>query len=133
MEMWKTFVPARKLQRSGKYLLLALLVCCALLAYLQFATTNDRDTIRKYPTAVCMCADSINSNFPNISKDTVRQGLNSLWLQSDTRICADADCPKQRYLHGPLRKPIRNCNPGGACTVPWDKFLADKVCRSCMM
>lgn len=53
--MWRTFVPARKLLRSGKYLLLALLLCCALGAYLQFAATNDRDTIRKYPTAVYVC------------------------------------------------------------------------------
>ncbi|XP_041965344.1 beta-1,4-N-acetylgalactosaminyltransferase 3 isoform X4 [Alosa sapidissima] len=44
--MWKTFVPARKLLRSGKYLLLALLLCCALLTYLQFAATNDMDTIK---------------------------------------------------------------------------------------
>ena len=51
--MWKSFVPARKLLRSGKYLLLVLLFFCALGAYLQFATTNDMDTIRKY-TFVCV-------------------------------------------------------------------------------
>ncbi|XP_062403564.1 beta-1,4-N-acetylgalactosaminyltransferase 3 [Sardina pilchardus] len=44
--MWKTFVPARKLLRSGKYLLLALLFCCALGVYLQFTATNDMDTIQ---------------------------------------------------------------------------------------
>ncbi|XP_031420631.1 beta-1,4-N-acetylgalactosaminyltransferase 3 isoform X2 [Clupea harengus] len=44
--MWKSFVPARKLLRSGKYLLLVLLFFCALGAYLQFATTNDMDTIQ---------------------------------------------------------------------------------------
>lgn len=62
--MWKTFVPARKLQRSGKYLLPALLVCCAFGAYLQFAANSYMDTIRKYPTAVCVLFRN-HSNFSN--------------------------------------------------------------------
>ncbi|XP_063052549.1 beta-1,4-N-acetylgalactosaminyltransferase 3 [Engraulis encrasicolus] len=53
--MWKSFVPARKLLRSGKYLLLALGLFCALGAYLQLTASDDLDLIQ-----------------PNIPIDTLR-------------------------------------------------------------
>lgn len=56
--MWKSFVPARKLLRSGKYLLLALGLFCALGAYLQLTASDDLDLIRKSNSKsvyVCAC------------------------------------------------------------------------------